>query len=140
MKISREVKIGIMIVAGLAALFFGFNYLKGINMSAYADIFSRFEQKSPFAVLLRTIFQRLLPAEQLDKLFSDTAEKQYERTLLFSTLMTLMFEVVLRCSPSINHSYCTFQEFAVGKMRKTPCFQHPYIICVLYFSLVPRDY
>ena len=74
-------------------------------MSAYADIFSRFEQKSPFAVLLRTIFQRLLPAEQLDKLFSDTAEKQYERTLLFSTLMTLMFEVVLRCSPSINHSY-----------------------------------
>ena len=39
-------------------------------MSTYDQIFDRFEQKSPFAVLLRTILQRLLPAEKLDKLFS----------------------------------------------------------------------
>jgi hypothetical protein len=74
-------------------------------MSTYADILARFEQHSPFAVLLRTILQRLLPPEKLDKLFIDTAEKQYERELLFSTLMMLMLEVVLRCVPTINHSY-----------------------------------
>jgi len=74
-------------------------------MSAYIDILERFEQQSPFAVLLRTILQRLLPPEKLDKLFVDTAEKQYERNLLFSTLMMLMLEVVLRCSPSVNHSH-----------------------------------
>jgi hypothetical protein len=79
-------------------------------MSNYADILDRFEQKSPFAVLVRTILQRLLPPEQLDKLFEQTAEKQYHRDLLFSTLMMLMLEVVLRCTPSINHSYTRHKE------------------------------
>jgi hypothetical protein len=79
-------------------------------MSAHSDILARFEQKSPFAVLVRTTLQRLLPPEQLDKLFADTAEKQYERTLLFSTLMALMFEVVLKSSPSIHHSYQRHQD------------------------------
>jgi hypothetical protein len=74
-------------------------------MSIYSDIFDRFEQKSPFAVLIRVLLQRLLPPEKLDKLFAQTAEKQYERDLLFSSLMMLMLEVVLRCSPSIHHSY-----------------------------------
>jgi hypothetical protein len=74
-------------------------------MSTYADIFDRFEQKSPFAVLIRVILQRLLPPEKLDKLFIATAEKQYERELLFSTLMMLMLETVLRCSPSIHQAY-----------------------------------
>ena len=73
-------------------------------MSAYDQILDRFEQKSPFAVLVRTILPRLLPAEQLDRLFTETAEKQYQRTLLFSTLMTIMLEVVLKSSPSVHHS------------------------------------
>ena len=79
-------------------------------MGGYAQILDRFEQKSPFAVLVRTILQRLLPAEQIDRLFHDTAEKQYERTLLFSTLMTLMLEVVLKSSPSVHHSYERHQD------------------------------
>jgi len=45
MKISREVKIGIMVVAGLAALFFGFNYLKGINIFVPSNSFyAKFEK------------------------------------------------------------------------------------------------
>jgi hypothetical protein len=79
-------------------------------MSIFTDILDRFEKKSPFAVLLRTILQRLLPPEKLDKLFVETAEKQYERELLFSTLMMLMLEVVLRCSPSINHSHARHKD------------------------------
>jgi hypothetical protein len=79
-------------------------------MTSYAQILARFEHKSPFAVLVRANLQRLLPPEQLDKLFNDTAEKQYERTLLFSTLMHLMFEVVLKSSPSIHHSYQRHQD------------------------------
>ena len=79
-------------------------------MSHYFDILSRFEAKSPFAVLLRIILQRLLPPDKLDALFTKTAEKQYERSLLFSTLMMLMFEVVLRCSPSVHHSYKRHQD------------------------------
>jgi len=79
-------------------------------MSAYSAIFDRFEQKSPFAVLIRSALQRFLPPEQLDRFFNDTAEKQYERTLLFSTLMTLMFEVVLKASPSVHYSYQRHQD------------------------------
>ena len=79
-------------------------------MNTYDQILDRFEQKSPFAVLVRVILQRLLPPEKLDKLFVDTATKQYERELLFSTLMMLMLEVVLRCSPSLNHSYTRHQD------------------------------
>ena len=56
-------------------------------MSAYAKILECFKQKSPFAVLVRSILQRLLPPEQLDRLFEQTADKQYQQTLLFSTLM-----------------------------------------------------
>lgn len=79
-------------------------------MSAYDQILERFEQKSPFAVLVRSILQRLLPPDQLDRLFNDTAEKQYERDLLFSTLMTLMLEVVLKSSPSVHHSFKCHQD------------------------------
>jgi len=79
-------------------------------MSAYSQIFDRFEQKSPFAVLVRSILQRLLPPEQLDSLFEQTAEKQYQRDLLFSSLMTLMLEVVLKSSPSVHHSYQRHQD------------------------------
>jgi len=79
-------------------------------MSAYDQILERFENKSPFAVLVRSILQRLLPPDQLDQLFDQTAEKQYQRTLFFSTLMTLMLEVVLKSSPSVHHSYQRHQD------------------------------
>jgi hypothetical protein len=79
-------------------------------MSAYDQILDRFEDNSPFAVLTRTILQKLLPPEQLDQLFKDTAEKQYERDLLFSTLMTLMLETVLKASPSVHHAIKRHQD------------------------------
>ena len=79
-------------------------------MSTYDQILNHFEQESPFAVLIRTILQRLLPPDQLDRLFNETAEKQYERDLLFSTLMTLMLEVVLKSSPTIHHSFKRHQD------------------------------
>jgi hypothetical protein len=85
-------------------------HLKGITLIPYAQILEQFEQASPFAVLVRSTLQRLLPPAQLDQLFNDTAEKQYEQTLLFSDLMTLMFEVVLKASPSIHHSFQRHQD------------------------------
>jgi IS4 transposase len=56
--------------------------------------FEAFIEKAPAAVALRATLQRLLPAE-----------KQYEKTLLFSTLMTLMFEVTLKSTTSLHKSY-----------------------------------
>jgi hypothetical protein len=74
------------------------------------EIYSRFENKSPFATIIRIVLQRILLAQKMDELFNTTARKQYERNLLFSTLMTLMFEVVMRTSPSIHHAYRQHQD------------------------------
>jgi hypothetical protein len=61
-------------------------------------------------MMIRVVLQRLLPAWKSDELFNKTAQKQDERSLLFSTLVTLMFEVVMRTSPSIHHSYRQHQD------------------------------
>ena len=74
-------------------------------MLDFGEKFDAFIQKTPAAVSLRAILQRLLPAEKLDQLFNDAAETQYEKTLLFSTLMTLMFDVTLKSTTSIRKSY-----------------------------------
>jgi len=67
--------------------------------------FDAFIAKAAAAVALRATLQRLLPIQQLDKLFNATAEKQYEKTLLFSTLMTLMLDVTLKSTASFRKSY-----------------------------------
>jgi hypothetical protein len=76
----------------------------------FAAIYSQYENHSPFAVLIRVVLQVILPAQKMDELFNKTADKQYERNLLFSTLMVLMLEVVMRTSPSIHHSYRQHQD------------------------------
>ncbi|MCL2711293.1 MAG: IS4 family transposase [Planctomycetaceae bacterium] len=64
----------------------------------------KFAQKAPAAVLVRTVLQRDLNPERMDTLFHNTAEEQYERTLLFSTVMMLMTEVILKSAPSFHRA------------------------------------
>ncbi|MDR2707055.1 MAG: hypothetical protein LBC02_14885 [Planctomycetaceae bacterium] len=73
-------------------------------------IYSQYENQSPFAVIIRVVLQVVLPAPKMDELFNNTAHHQYERHLLFSTLMVLMLEVVMRTSPSIHHFYRQHQD------------------------------
>ena len=63
-----------------------------------------FAAKTPVAVLVRTVLQRDLDPERMDRLFHTTAEIQYEKSLLFSTVMMLMSEVVLKSVPSLNRA------------------------------------
>lgn len=69
-----------------------------------------FAAKTPVAVLVRTVLQRDLNPERMDRLFHATAELQYEKTLLFSTVMMLMNEVCLKSVPSLNRAYRLHQE------------------------------
>ena len=48
-----------------------------------------FANKTPVAVLVRAVLQRDLNPKRMDELFHSTAERQYEKTLLFSTVMIL---------------------------------------------------
>lgn len=54
-----------------------------------------FAAKTPVAVLVSTVLQRDLSPDRMDRLFHNTAGLQYEKTLLFSTVMMLMNEVCL---------------------------------------------
>jgi Transposase DDE domain len=68
-------------------------------------IFDNFVNGSPVSVMLRAILEYALPATEIDQLFTDAAEHQYERELLFSSVVDVMAEVVCRVRPSVHAGY-----------------------------------
>jgi hypothetical protein len=50
------------------------------------DVLERFVAKSPSSVMVRATLERVLGADRLDRWYERTAEKQYTRELLFSTV------------------------------------------------------
>src|SRR5438876_1718242 len=63
--------------------------------------------------MVRGTLERVLGADQLDAWFARTAQKQYTRTLLFSTVYALLSQVVFRIKPSVRAAYRD-QEDKVG--------------------------
>jgi hypothetical protein len=68
-------------------------------------IFERFAADSPVTVMLRATLEQGLAPQPLDQLFAATADQQYTRELLFSTLVDLMGSVVCRIRPSLHAAY-----------------------------------
>jgi Transposase DDE domain len=68
-------------------------------------IFAPFVKERPICVMARAVLERLLDAQRLDDLFARTAERQYTRELLFSSLVHLMSEVVLGVHPTVHAAY-----------------------------------
>jgi hypothetical protein len=68
-------------------------------------VFARFVEKSPLSVMVRGTLERVLGAEQLDAWFARTAQKQYTRTVLFSTVYDILSQVVFRIKPSVRAAY-----------------------------------
>jgi hypothetical protein len=54
---------------------------------------------------VRGTLERILGAEQLDAWFARTAQKQYTRTVLFSTVYDILSQVVFRIKPSVRAAY-----------------------------------
>lgn len=71
----------------------------------YGKIFDRFATKTPATVMLRGVLERALAPDELDQLFSATAERQYTRELLFSSTVDLMAGVACRIYPAVNSAY-----------------------------------
>jgi hypothetical protein len=69
------------------------------------DVFERFARLSPVAVMARAALEHALAPEAIDALFERTAQRQYTRTLLFSSVVDLMGSVVARVQPAINAAY-----------------------------------
>jgi hypothetical protein len=68
-------------------------------------VFARFVEKSPISVMVRGTLERVLGADQLDAWFARTAQKQYTRTVLFSTVYDVLSQVVFRIKPSVRAAY-----------------------------------
>ncbi|NJN22633.1 MAG: transposase [Leptolyngbya sp. RL_3_1] len=68
-------------------------------------IFEQFVAASPVSVMVRATMERIFSDKNLNDLFEETAEKQYTRELLFSSVVGLMSLVVSGIHPSVNAAY-----------------------------------
>jgi hypothetical protein len=71
----------------------------------FGEILQKFAEKSPVTVMVRGLLEHLLNADQLDHWFESTRQKQYTRDILFSSLVGLMLQVVLKTRASVNAAY-----------------------------------
>jgi IS4 transposase len=70
-----------------------------------SDIFKPFIEGSPLSVMMRGLVERLLTPDQMDQWFKQVAQEQYTRALLFSTVVSLMLDVVCGPRKSVNAAY-----------------------------------
>lgn len=75
-----------------------------------AAAFLPFIEKRPIGVMARAIAERFFEPEHLDALFRKTAVDQYQRDLLFSSVVDLMQGVVLGFDPSVFAAYTKRQK------------------------------
>src|SRR6266436_1924803 len=68
-------------------------------------VFEPFVEQRPIGVMARGVLENLFNAEKIDALFARTAEVQYTRELLFSSVVDLMGQVVLGVQPSVHAAY-----------------------------------
>lgn len=68
-------------------------------------VFDSFVKKSPISVMARGMMERVLDPQQLDRWFDTTAEQQYTKELLFSTVFDIMSQVVHGRHPSVHAAY-----------------------------------
>ena len=74
------------------------------------EVFERFVEKRPISVLVRASLERVLGADRLDLWYERTAQKQYTRALLFSSVYDLMNQVVFCMQPSVRAAYQAQQD------------------------------
>lgn len=65
----------------------------------------RFIEKTPFAVMARSLLERTLTPEALDALFEEHADTQYTRELTFASVVDLMGQVVTSAFPSVRAAF-----------------------------------
>ena len=80
-------------------------YLKGGAIIMLDPIFAPFIEKSPISVIARGLLEHALSPDQLDEWFNSTAQEQYTKDLLFSTIFNLMSMVVRGSYHSVHSAY-----------------------------------
>ncbi len=81
------------------------------------DLFERFAEQSPVTVMARAALEHALSPRAIDALFERTAERQYTRKLLFSTVVDLMGTVVCNVRPAIHAAFQANAEAIGASLR-----------------------
>ncbi|MEL6064075.1 MULTISPECIES: transposase [unclassified Methylobacterium] len=68
----------------------------------WSAVLERFEHQAPASVMARTLLEQAFPAAWLDAVFAAHRQRQYERELLFSTVVELMMLVAVGLRPSLH--------------------------------------
>lgn len=76
----------------------------------FDQVFQRFLDESPTCVMLRATMECIFSPEKLDAVFHEAAERQYERELLFSSLVDMTSWVVCRVAPSVRQAKLQMRE------------------------------
>lgn len=69
------------------------------------EVFERFLAEAPVCVMARGTLERMFSAEAVDAMFRQRAHKQYERELLFSSVVEVTSLVVLGVHRSVHAAY-----------------------------------
>jgi IS4 transposase len=69
------------------------------------NIFDSFVKASPVSVMMRAMMEYVFCPQRLDEIFETHAQVQYQRELLFSSLVNLLSLVVCGIHPSVNAAY-----------------------------------
>jgi hypothetical protein len=75
-----------------------------------SSIFTPFIKNSPISVMARSMLERVLNPHQLDEWFDTTANGQYTKDLLFSTVYDLMSRVVQGSRRSVHAAFQASKE------------------------------
>ncbi len=76
----------------------------------FGDVFERFARECPACVMHRALMENIFSPAKVDAVFHQAAEAQYERELLFSTLVDLVGQVVCRSQKSVHAAYVKQRE------------------------------
>jgi hypothetical protein len=71
----------------------------------FGEVLQRFLKDSPVCVMVRATLERPFSANKLNALFQKTAQRQYTRELLFSSVVNVMSLVVCRIRSSVHAAY-----------------------------------
>ena len=74
------------------------------------SVFDRFAEQSPISVMARGMMERILNPAQLNEWFENTAQEQYTRELLFSSVFDIMSQVVCGVHSSVHAAHQASEE------------------------------
>ena len=74
-------------------------------MAMFGEILQVFAEKSPATVMVHGLLERFLNAEKIDEWFDSVRDTQYTRKILFSSVLSIMLEVVCKVRSNVHAAY-----------------------------------